>query len=167
MLFRSSFRERRKLMPTPTSIRKHPIHPMLVGLPIGLWVFAVVADVMHMGGGGPAWKEVARYCIGGGLVGALLAAVPGLIDLTSISAGNVRKVALTHMTVNLIVVGLFGLSFWLRTTDPLGGWPRVISGIGLLLLGFGGWLGGELVFVHGMGVEPAEAKGSGRNRRVR
>jgi uncharacterized membrane protein len=153
-------------MPTPASIRRHPIHPILVGIPIGLWVFAVVADLVHMGGGGPAWKEVARYCIGGGILGALLAAVPGLVDLTSISAGNVRKIALTHMTVNLIVVGLFGLSLWLRTTDPLGGWPAAISGIGLLLLGFGGWLGGELVFVHGMGVEAVEAKGSGRNRRV-
>jgi len=60
---------------------------------------------------------------------------------------------------------LFGLSFWLRTTDSPGGWPAAISGIGLLLLGIGGWLGGELVFVHGMGVEAAEAKESGRNRR--
>ena len=56
-------------MPTPASIRKHPIHPMLVGIPIGLWVFAVVADLVHMGGGGAAWKEVARYCIGGGSSG--------------------------------------------------------------------------------------------------
>ena len=152
-------------MPTPASIRKHPIHPMLVGIPIGLWVFAVVADLVHMGGGSPVWKDVAWYCIGAGVVGALLAAVPGLVDLSSISARNVRKVALTHMTVNLIVVGLFGLSFWWRTRDPFGGWPAAISGIGLLLLGLGGWLGGELVFVHGMGVEAAEPKGSGRNRR--
>jgi uncharacterized membrane protein len=153
-------------MPTPASIRKHPIHPMLVGIPIGLWVFAVVADLVHTGGGGPAWKQVAWYCIGGGIIGALLAAVPGLVDLTSISAGKVRKVALTHMTVNLIVVGLFGLSFWWRTRDPFGGWPAAISGIGLLLLGLGGWLGGELVFVHGMGVEAAGATGSGRKRRA-
>lgn len=151
-------------MPTPASIRKHPIHPMLVGIPIGLWVFAVVADLIYMGGGGPAWMDVARYCIAGGIVGALVAAVPGLVDLMSMPPGTVRTVALTHMTVNLIAVGLFGLSFWLRMTDPLGGWPAAISGVGLLLLGLGGWLGGELVFVHGMGVEAAEAKGARRSR---
>src|SRR5688572_16752471 len=138
-------------MPTPASIRKHPIHPMLVGIPIGLWVFAVVADLVYMGGGGAAWKEVARYCIGGGIVGALLAAVPGLVDLTSISPGNVRKVALTHMTINLFVVGLFGLSFWLRTTNPLGGWPAAMSGVGLVFLGLGGWPGGGVGFVPGRG----------------
>ena len=153
-------------MPTPASIRKHPIHPMLVGIPIGLWTFAVVADLMHLlGWGGPTWKEVARYCIGGGIVGALLAAVPGLVDLTSISGGPVRKIALTHMAVNLIAVALFGLSLWLRAGDPLGGWPVAVSGIGLLVLGLGGWLGGELVFVHGMGVAAAEAKGNRRTRR--
>jgi uncharacterized membrane protein len=148
-------------MPTPASIRDHPIHPMLVGIPIGLWVFAIVADLVHLvGWGGPIWKEVARYTIGGGIVGALLAAVPGLADLTSISDRSVRKVAVMHMTVNLIVVGLFALSFWLRLSAPLGALPAAVSGLGIVLLGLGGWLGGELVFVHGMGVEPAETRGA-------
>ena len=147
-------------MPTPASVGRHPIHPMLVGIPIGLWVFSVVADLVHLAGwGGPVWKEVARYTIAGGIVGALLAAVPGLADLTSISDARVRKVALTHMTVNLITVGLFALSFWLRLSDPLGGLPVAVSGLGIVLLGLGGWLGGELVFVHGMGVEPPAKRG--------
>jgi uncharacterized membrane protein len=70
-------REENTPMPTPASIRKHPIHPMLVGIPIGLWVFAVVADLVHMGGGGAAWNEVARYCIGGGDRRGLLGRGPG------------------------------------------------------------------------------------------
>lgn len=144
-------------MPVPASIRRHPIHPMLVSLPIGLWVFAVVADLIHLvGWGGPSWAEVARYCLGGGIVGALLAAVPGLIDLTSISDRQVRKVAITHLIVMLTAVGLFALSFWLRMSDPLAALPVAVSGLGIVLLGLGGWLGGELVFVHGMGVEAAD-----------
>lgn len=141
---------------TPASIRNHPIHPMLVGIPIGLWVFAEVADLVDLLGGGPSWKIVAWYTIGGGIVGAVLAAIPGLIDLTSITDAKVRKIALTHLTVNLIAVALFAASFWLRMGDPRGTVAAVISLAGLLVLGVGGWLGGELVFVHGMGVEAVD-----------
>jgi uncharacterized membrane protein len=143
-------------MTTPASIRNHPIHPMLVAVPIGLWLFAVVADLVHLLGGGPTWKDVARYTIGGGIVGALLAAVPGLVDLTTISDRKVRRVALIHLTVNLVAVAAFAVSFWLRLGDPLGGIPALVSLAGLILLGVGGWLGGELVFVHGMGVEAVD-----------
>lgn len=97
---------------------------MLVGIPIGLWVFATVADLIHLlGWGGPLWTEIARYCIGGGIVGAILAAIPGLVDLTSISHARVRKIAVTHMTVNLIAVALFALSLWMRASGPQGGFP--------------------------------------------
>ncbi|MGH7314850.1 MAG: DUF2231 domain-containing protein [Candidatus Rokuibacteriota bacterium] len=150
-------------MPTPASFKRHPIHPMLVGIPIGLWVFAMVADLVHLFGWGSAvWKVVALYAIGGGIVAALIAAVPGFIDFASISDRRVAKVALTHMVVNLVVVGLFALSFWLRLISPLGGAPVAVSGVGIVLLGLGGWLGGELVFVHGIGVEAADRKASGR-----
>jgi uncharacterized membrane protein len=153
---------------TPASIRNHPIHPMLVAIPIGLWVFAVVADLVYLSGlGGAGWKDVARYTIGGGIVGALLAAVPGLVDLTSITDRRVRKIALTHLTVNLIAVALFAVSFWLRLTDPLGGIPVVVSVVGLGLLGVGGWLGGELVYVHGMGVEAVDRALASRNSPAR
>jgi len=64
-------------MSTPASVKGHPIHPMLVALPIGLWVFSIVCDIVfHAGWGGPTWKVVAWYTIAGGVVGALLSAVP-------------------------------------------------------------------------------------------
>lgn len=153
-------------MTTPASVRNHPLHPILVGLPIGLWVFAVVSDLVHLlGWGGPIWKEMARYTIGGGIVGALLAAVPGLIDFTSIHDRSVRRIAMTHMVVNLAVVALFALSFWLRVGEPLGGWPVAVAVAALVLLGVGGWLGGELVFVHGMGVKAVETAANRAARR--
>lgn len=67
-------------MGSPASLKKHPLHPMLVAFPIGLWVFAFVCDVIHALSGNTVWLTVATYCIGGGIVGAVLAAVPGLID---------------------------------------------------------------------------------------
>ena len=80
-------------MSSPASIRKHPVHPMLVVFPIGLWVFALVCDVVHAMGGDASWQTVATFCIGGGIVGAVLAAVPGLIDYFSIDEAEMKLIA--------------------------------------------------------------------------
>lgn len=146
-------------MSTPASIAKHPIHPMLVAIPIGLWVFSMAADLIFLfGWGGLMWKTVALYTIAGGIVGALMAAVPGFIDFTSISERRVRKIAVSHMVANLTVVALFGLSFSLRLVNPLGRVPIAVSAIATVLLGLGGWLGGQMVFVHAMGVEEQDKR---------
>ena len=101
-------------MRTPASIAGHPIHPMLVPIPIGLWIFSLTCDLVHAGGSGdPAWATVALYTMGGGIVGALLAALPGLIDLLSLPPGP-RKAAIAHMTINLTVVALYAVNLWLR-----------------------------------------------------
>jgi hypothetical protein len=86
-------------MASPASIEKHPVHPMLVAIPIGLWVFALVCDVVHATGGDAVWQTVATYCIAAGIVGALVAAVPGLIDYFSIDEAAMKKIANLHMAV--------------------------------------------------------------------
>ena len=141
-------------MRTPASIAGHPIHPMLVPIPIGLWVFSLVCDLIHAGGStNPAWTTVALYTIGGGIVGALLAAVPGLIDLLSLPPGP-RRTALVHMAINLTVVALFAINLWLRLEAPEspGGliWLSVLA-IGLLVIS--GWLGGKMVYELGIAVD--------------
>ena len=104
-------------MSSPASIKKHPLHPMLVGLPIGLWVFALVCDLMHALSGNAVWQSVSTYCIAGGIVGAILAAVPGLIDYFSIHEAEMRRIANLHLAVNLGAVLLFGINLW--TEVPL------------------------------------------------
>ena len=82
-------------MASPASIAKHPLHPILVALPIGLWVFSLVSDVIYlMHWGGPVWKDVALYTMAGGIGGALLAAIPGFIDLLSLSNGRVKRMGI-------------------------------------------------------------------------
>lgn len=141
-------------MRTPASIARHPIHPMLVPIPIGLWLFSLVADLIHAGGStNPAWTTVAFYCMGGGIVGALAAAVPGLIDLLSLPPGP-RRTAITHMTINLTVVVLYAINFWMRMSAPESPdklvWLSLLS-IGLLTIS--GWLGGKMVYEHGIAVD--------------
>ena len=141
-------------METPASIAKHPIHPMLVALPIGLWVFSLVSDIIYRAGWGPAvWNDVAFYTMAGGIVGALIAAVPGLVDLLSLS-GRPKVIGIWHMCFNLIAVAIFAISLWMRTSYAPGALlPFALSIIGVVLLGVSGWLGGELVYRHAVAVE--------------
>jgi uncharacterized membrane protein len=138
------------------AIKGHPIHPMLVAFPIGLWTFSLACDVVYLAyGQGAHWSAAARYSLAAGIVGALLAAVPGLIDLLSLTDPRVKKVAIYHMSINLAAVAVFGVDLWLRMTrgpdaDP----PVIVSVIGIVLILISGWLGGELVYVHGVAVGP-------------
>lgn len=144
-------------MASPASIKKHPVHPMLVALPIGLWVFALVCDVVRATGGDIVWQTVASYCIAGGIVGALIAAVPGLIDYFSIDEAAMRRIAILHLTVNLGAVIIFAINLWLRFRLPDNRYLALgMSIVGVLAIGVGGWLGGEMVYVEGMAVEAVE-----------
>ena len=130
----------------------HPVHPALVSLPIGLWIFSLLADVVRGLGGGPVWRDLALYTLGAGIVGALIAAVPGFIDYLTITDARVRDIAVAHMVTMLVVLGVFASSFWLRWIGTLSALPVALSVLGVALLGVGAWLGGEMVFVHGQGM---------------
>ena len=144
-------------MSSPASIGKHPMHPMLVVFPIGLWVFSFVCDLIHLLiSPNPIWSDVALYCIGGGIVGALLAAIPGFIDYLSLTDSRTKKIATYHLVLNLVGVVLFAANFGLRYAGDRGAsLPIIVSAITLVGVGISGWLGGELVYVHGVGVEAA------------
>ena len=127
---------------------------MLVPIAIGGFVLSVAFDLIGFSRGTvDPWRLLALYTMCGGIVGALLAAVPGFIDLLSLPP-PVRATAVRHMVINLSVVGLFIVNAWMRWGDPSGAsrTPFILSlaGIGLLLVS--GWLGGKMVFEGGVGV---------------
>jgi len=84
---------------------------------------------------------------------ALLAALPGLVDFLSLKPSGVKKIALWHMTINLAATVLFCINLYLRTGVPEGSVPFVLSIIGVLSIFVSGWLGGQMVYVHGLGVD--------------
>jgi uncharacterized membrane protein len=135
---------------------------MLVPLPIGLFVFSFVCDLIYQFGGQDAvWKTVAFYTMAGGVVGALLAAIPGLIDLLSLPRA-LRRTGLLHMTINLVVVALFAANFWMRLREGgMGAGSKItlwMSVAGIVLLAMSGWLGGKLVYEHGVAVDTDSAR---------
>jgi uncharacterized membrane protein len=139
---------------------------MLVVFPIGLWVFSLICDIIALAGGSPVWENVAYYTMIGGLIGALIAAVPGLVDFFSISDRQSRTTARNHMLLNFTAVALYAINIYLRAVGAPGApLPLFLSVIGVLVLAASGWLGGELVYVHGVGTERGVAAADRGNLR--
>src|SRR5215510_6854174 len=134
----------------------HPIHPMLIVLPLGLFIAAVVFDALFLWRGYAIFATVAYWNIIAGIIGGLLAAVFGLIDWLAIPAGTrAKRIGLLHGGANVIVVLGFALVWWLRNEAPEVGATTTQFAIEIIALALGavaGWLGGELVDRLGVGV---------------
>ena len=149
-------------MASPASIGGHPVHPMIIPFPIALWVFSLAADVIYLWRGNPVWRDyVAFYALLGGILGAAVAAVPGLIDWLSLKDPEVVKIANWHARLNVIALVIFAASFYLRTTSGSGLVSNsytialALSVLGIVMITISGWLGGEMVFKHGVAVSSA------------
>ncbi|HEU5237721.1 MAG TPA: DUF2231 domain-containing protein [Pyrinomonadaceae bacterium] len=142
-------------MSSPASFKGHPFHPIIIPLPIGLWIFSIASDlIFKFGWGGQVWNDVAFYTLAGGIVGALIAALPGFIDLTGLTNPKTKTIAIWHMMINLLAVALYCVNFWLRTQrTPGDNLPIILSAIGIVLIIISGWLGGEMVYVRGVAVK--------------
>jgi uncharacterized membrane protein len=144
-------------MRTPASIAGHPLHAMLIVFPVALFIFSLICDLVSLRAAEPAnWTLVSLYSMIGGFVGALAAAIPGLIDYSSIDQPRIKRTATIHMTINLLAVALYAFNIWLRVHGaPVVGLPLLLSVIAVAGLAVSGWLGGHMVHVYGVGVEGA------------
>jgi uncharacterized membrane protein len=147
----------------------HPFHPILVTIPIGAWVCSLVFDVASRiaAGGAPALVNASYWLIGIGVIGALLAAVFGLMDLFAIPPRTrARQLGLTHLALNLTIVAAYIVNFFWRhgsydvaARTRIG--PLVLSAAAIALLLVSGWLGGKLAYRYGVRVaeEATQAEG--------
>ena len=152
-------------MRTPAQIAGHPIHPMLVPIPIGLWLFSLVCDVIALRVAEPAsWAAASFYAMVGGVIGALAAAIPGLIDLLSLHGRPIQKTAVKHMALNLLIVVLFAANAWMRARGTIANGAALgLSVVAIALLLVSGWLGGKMVYEAGVAVNADELSASARS----
>ncbi|KII00228.1 hypothetical protein LP52_02625 [Streptomonospora alba] len=146
--------------PTPSraAIKGHPIHPMLIALPIGLVIAALAADIGYLAEGSRAWALAGLWLVGGGLFSGLAAAVPGFVDFIGIQKIRKSAAALRHGAANGVVLVLLLVSFLLRVPDPEGAvlpTGLILSALSTAILGYSGWLGGELSYRRMFGVNPS------------
>jgi uncharacterized membrane protein len=138
------------------SIAGHPLHPMLIPFPVVFLVTAFVADLVFWSTCYEIWATVSMWCLGAGVVMALLAALFGFTDFFGDARIRAISDAWQHMIGNLIAVVLALINWFIRYKSGAAAgvfpWGILISLITVLLLLFNGWKGWEMVYRYRVGV---------------
>jgi nitrite reductase/ring-hydroxylating ferredoxin subunit/uncharacterized membrane protein len=128
---------------------------MLVSFPIGLWVAAFVFEIV--GRNSPNLWAAAFYCVIGGCVGAVLAALAGTLDWLTVvpPESSAKRRGLLHGGLNTLTLLLFiYIAYRIGSPDVQpDGISLFLMGIGVVVLGISGWLGGTLVYRNQIGVD--------------
>jgi uncharacterized membrane protein len=143
-------------MESKVKLAGHPVHPMLIVFPLGLLSTSVVFDIIGLITHEARWTEVSYYMVSAGIIGGLLAAVPGALDWWAIPRGTrAKRIGLLHGVGNVVVLALFIVSWLLRREVPAAPPTGAIVAalIGLVIALGTAWLGGELVDRLGVGVD--------------
>ncbi len=122
----------------------HPVHPLLVALPIGSWSLATLFDLVGD-------RRGAQRLTGAGLLTAIPTMAAGGSDWAYTNGAEAR-VGFVHATANAVTAAAYGISWWERRR---GNWLRGVgwSVLGATTLTAGGWLGGHLSYALGVGVD--------------
>jgi uncharacterized membrane protein len=137
-------------METRVKLFGHPVHPMLIVFPLGLFSTAVLFDVLYVVSGNDQFATFSFWAIAAGVVGGLAAAIFGVIDWLALpKETRAKSVGFMHGVGNVVIVVLFVLSWLLRLDDPAylpSVLPMVIGLVGAGLALVTAWLGAEMVY---------------------
>lgn len=122
----------------------HPLHPVLVQVPVGAWTASAILDLL------PGQRRASTALVTVGTLGAVPAVVAGWNDWSSLSQSQ-RRVGLVHAAANGIGLALYGASLGARLTGRHG-LGRILGWAGLSAASGGAFLGGHLVYKMGSGV---------------
>jgi nitrite reductase/ring-hydroxylating ferredoxin subunit/uncharacterized membrane protein len=146
-------------MRSRASYEGHPIHPALIPFPFAFLTGALLFDLAGSVADRPAWWTTGGHLAAAGIVTALVAAVPGLIDYlhTVPPRSTAKQRATKHMLVNLAAVALVAAAWLLRPganeTSAPGVAVLALEAVAVGLLVVGGWMGGTLVNRNQIGVD--------------
>jgi uncharacterized membrane protein len=136
-------------------IAGHPIHPMLVPIPIACFIGALLTDITYAASAEMMWADFSVWLLVVGLIGGVLAGIAGLTDLLSNRLIRAQPPAWPHGIGNVVVLILAFFNLLVHTRDA---WTSVVptglilSTIVVLILPVTGWLGWSMVYRYGVGV---------------
>lgn len=146
-------------MKSKFAIGGHPLHPMLVAVPIGLFAWALVSDIVFLASDtNQMWYDIAFWSGIAAIVTALAAALPGFGDyITMARKSDASQLAIVHMALNLGVVALYFVAMLLMLDNGAIDGGRLglviaLHAVGVVALLVSGWIGGEMVFRHHLAV---------------
>ena len=135
----------------------HPLHPMLVPVPITCFVGTLISDIAYWRTANMQWANFSAWLLTAGLMVSVLVALTGIVDFL----GDRRVRALRQSWLHGLVNGsALLLSIWNAFVHSRDGYTSVVptglilSSIVVVLLAVGAWLGGSMVYRHRVGVKP-------------
>jgi len=143
---------------TPRSTARiggHPIHPMLVPIPIACFVGTLVTDLVYWKTAAIMWADMSAWLLTVGLVASIFVGLAGLIDFLGDRRVRALRPAWIHGLGNALVVVLSIFNAFVHSRDaytsvvPTG---LILSTIVVLILLVTGWNGWAMVYRHGVGV---------------
>lgn len=145
----------------------HPLHPAITDIPITAWVLTALFDIIwfisHT-----TWSAYGAFvCVIVGLLAALGAVATGLTDWGD-TYGSERRIGLNHAIYNALAFVLYLISFILRLTAGPGDTvvAAILGFLGLISVLYAGYLGGEMVFIKGTGVNHTAWEAAGEDYEV-
>lgn len=135
------------------SLRRHPIHPMLINFPIGFLFGAFGSDLAYVWTADPFWARGSFWLVFTGLASGALAATAGFIDFITVREIRQHVESWSHFISAIMALSLAAANLVLRWEDmeAVMPWGLVLSGGTVAMLSLAGWLGGHLVFHHLIG----------------
>lgn len=147
-------------MYSKVNVGGHPLHTMLVGIPITLYLVTFGCFLAVALGAEPMWFRIGVYANLAGVIAVLIVAVPGFIDWAfGVPTGSPAKATgMWHMALNLVALVPFAINVFLEwgnrhDANPAATTAAILCGLGVVLTGVAGYLGGELVLKHHVGVQ--------------
>jgi uncharacterized membrane protein len=136
-------------------IFQHPIHPMLVPVPIVCFLGVLLTDLTYWWSGEMMWANFSAWLVTVGVIFGVLAAIFGLIDFLMSRSIRAQAPAWPHAIGNVVLLILAALNMFVHSRDAWTSvvpWGLALSTATVLILFFTVWMGRALVYSHRVGV---------------
>jgi len=140
------------------AMKLHELHPSLIHFPLALLPLSIASDLLGRATGSASLLDVGRRTMPLAAASGLVAGVAGLMAQTEVKAeGGAMELLKTHRTLNLGLVALAGAMAVQRVRKEKPSAAYIGLGlIGIATMAYSAYLGGEMVYRDGVGIEAAD-----------